>query len=462
MSQVFTLAEAAAGLIALAAIVALFCRFEGVGLFAVLGVYFVDAVFNGIPPVEVGAFNLRPQDLISVVLLITALVRLAFRRPTSMHVVWGIFAVMGFVSFYAGLQVYGTKASGVEFRQPLFLIANILYFSSFDFSEASLRRLKRAWFITAAGLISLAIYRWLAEWFGLPGMESWEVLRTSSPGRITRTLMAEQALFLFQAWLLTGPSMLGKRKRLVQVMSLVLLGFVLVLQHRTVWIAAVVTFIYLFGRIKTLLQRPVLLAAAVGGLCAMVLLVATADSSNQVATSLKYSILEPTADRSTLEWRVTSWQQLLGDDNSSGVRDALFGYRPYGAGMRRRVDGSIVNVSAHNFYIDTLMRTGMLGLAALLIGYGIILFQVRRERPGDDIERRNWRVVIVSILVGQFAYYFGYSAGYEQGILVGAAISFAMSRPTRVPVPGFSALEYRRRRGLRPVQGGQLLPEQSI
>jgi len=286
-------AEAAALLLVLSVVVAVFYRYESFALFAVLGVFFADAVFIGIPPVEIGSFNVYPQDLISVVLLGTSLLRLAFRRPSALHVVWGIFALTELVSFYAGYQVYGAKASANEFRQSLFLIATTLYFSSIDFSAASVLRLKRAWYITTGALIALALYRWTAEWFSLPTMEAWEVLRTTSPGRITRTLMASQTLFLFQAWLLTGPSLFRNRKRIQQVLAMICLALVFALQHRTVWVAALVSAIYLFGRVRMLLHRPLWLAASATAAAVIILFFALADSSNGLAASLRYSLQEP-------------------------------------------------------------------------------------------------------------------------------------------------------------------------
>jgi len=465
MSLVFLLAEATAALIALAAMVAIFYRSQSAALFAVLGVFFADSIFIGIPPLEFGGFNLYPQDLISTVLLATALIRLALRRPTTLHLAWALFALTGVLSFYTGFQLYGAKSSGVEFRQPLFLIANVFYFSSFTFSETSFGRIKRAWYIVTAGLVALAIYRWLAEWFGLPGMESWEMLRTTSPGRITRTLMAGQALFLFQAWLLTGPSLMGRRKRIIQLASVVLLGFVFMLQHRTVWVATLVCLVYLFGRIRMLLHRPLWLATSAATVCGLFLFFSFADSSNGIAASLRYSLSEPTSDRSTLEWRVSSWRQLLGDDNGrTSARDTLLGYLPYGAGLRRRVDGSVVNVSAHNFYIDTLMRTGAVGLSVLLLCYGLIIFRIRRTKSEDSSQKREWGVILSSLLISQLAYSFGYSAGYEQGVLIGAALSLAAARATGVARAHgrISMIEHRVRRSTPPFRAGNAIAERGI
>src|SRR5690349_11671492 len=161
----------------LCALVVAFCRFRNLSLFAILGVFFVDTVVIGIPPLELGGFNLYPQDALFTVVIMAGLARLAFRRPSALHLVLGLFAVTALFSLYSGYQQFGPKASFNEFRQWYFLIAAVFYFSSFDYSETSFRTLKRAWYITAVCLMALAGYRWAAEWFGLPAMDAWSILR---------------------------------------------------------------------------------------------------------------------------------------------------------------------------------------------------------------------------------------------------------------------------------------------
>jgi O-antigen ligase len=452
-SLVSLMTDATLALIFCAVVVA-FCRFRNLGLFAVLATFFVDTLVIGIPPAELAGFNLYPQDVLCTVLIVAALARLAFRRPTGLHLVLGLFAIIALFSLFTGYQQFGAKASFNEFRQVYFFIAVVFYFSSFEYSEASVRALKRAWYITAISLMVLAVYRWAAEWFGLPAMDTWAILRISSPSRITRTLYAAPTLFLFQAWLLTGPSVVRKRRRISQIASLILLAFVFLLQHRTVWVTAIVCVIYLFGRLRTVLNRPVWLVAGAVSVCAVALVVATADSSNPVVASLRYSISEPTSDRSTLEWRVTSWEQLLGDNASAAsAQSPLLGYRPFGAGLRRRVDGSVVSVSAHNYYVETLMRMGMAGLAAVLVLFGMIFWKIRRNRCDDDTERQHWQLIVKSILVGQLVYAFGYGFSYEQGILLGASIGLALAQSQVTPAWRSRAPGYRRPVPVMPSSG---------
>ena len=436
MTELLSLMTLATAGLAFLALVVLFHRFHVFGCSVILGVYFVDSVFLGIPPVEIGGFNVTPLDAISVVVMAAGLSRLAFRRPNILHAIWAVFAIAGFLSFYEGYRLFDAKTPGVEFRPVFFLLAAVTYCSSFDLSAPALRGLKRAWYITAGALIVLAVYRWLALSFSLPELDSWSALEEASYGRIPRVLTASQTLFLLNGWLLTAPSLHGRRSsRIARASALLLLGFVLIMQHRTVWAAAVVCLILLFGRLGTLLHRPVWLTGAVAG-AAVVLAFVSLDASSPIATSIRESISEPTQARSTFEWRVSGWQQLVLDDNGPGsVRDTLLGSHPFGAGLRRRVDGEVINYSAHNYYVDTFMRMGAVGLAALLFWYGTVLWKIRLARWTSSTLLQDWRVVMTSILVAQLVYFIGYGADYGQGVLLGVAMSLAGAKHNRAALP---------------------------
>lgn len=429
MTEVLSLMTLATAAMVFVALAFFSHRSQSFGYVAILATFLADMVFPNVSLGVVAGFNLTPPDLIAGPLLAAGLIRLAFRRMTSLHVTWGVFTLSALLSFYAGFRLLGPKTPGVEFRPSFFFIVVLLYCSSFDVTAKSLSRLQRAWYLTCAGLVILAIYRWLAIPFNLPVMDTWSATSMAGPGETPRTLPAAATLFLLQGWLLTGPSIRGQRlSRAAKAGSYVLLGLVVILQHRTVWIAAAACLVFLFVRLKTILHRPVWLAGA-AAVMVLVLAFINLDTSNPIAASIRESVSEPAHARSTFEWRVSGWQQLLLNDNSpKTVSDLVFGSHPFGVGLIRKVDGYKVNYSAHNYYVDTFLRTGIVGLAALLVGYALLVWRIRRVRSGEPATLSHWRIILTSILVSQLVYFFGYGASYEQGVLLGISLSLATSR----------------------------------
>lgn len=91
---------------------------------------------------------------------------------------------------------------------------------------------------------------------------------------------------------------------------------------------------------------------------------------------------------------------------------------PFGSGW-----DSGREVSPHNYYIQTLLRTGLLGLAALLAVFGRTLVQLRRAmyRESGGI----YHALLFAMMVTQLVYYLPYGVHPEHGIILGIAISLA-------------------------------------
>jgi O-antigen ligase len=193
------------------------------------------------------------------------------------------------------------------------------------------------------------------------------------------------------------------------------------MQHRTVWVVglAVLCAVGLKRGMRT--GRPLLLVSSLLALGAAALIIAESNAENVLFRSIDSSVAETSTRNSTLAWRYEGWRLLLQDwNNSSSATDIALGWS-FGASLRRYVDGVWDDTSAHDFYVDTTLRTGICGLIALFILYGGIGTRAFRER-------RDWRFVFWLLWISQILYYITYPPTFDQGILLGYLIGMEVRR----------------------------------
>jgi O-antigen ligase len=215
-------------------------------------------------------------------------------------------------------------------------------------------------------------------------------------------------------------------------LALLALPLVVVLQHRTVWIASLVTLtagVLIAARAKrgSLLGSlvPLLLLGALLG----ALLVFAPES--RVTESLGSSVEEAGRSRSTFSWRVESWQHLVGQWAGSGPVGWLVG-QPFGTDMARFMEqqGAKTSVSAHSQYVGVLFNGGMLGLLAYVAAQGVALKRLWpgavRTRSADEPLEPVSDSLLVLFVVSCLTYAITYGADYAQALVLGLAYSRAV------------------------------------
>ena len=134
----------------------------------------------------------------------------------------------------------------------------------------------------------------------------------------------------------------------------------------------------------------------------------------------------------TLDWRIQGWTELL-EGLSKGPTQWLIG-EPLG-GFARDVQGSEVEAEPHNFYVTTVLRTGVLGLLALIALTGGLLRALWRTPPGTG-HGLLAAGVFPALLAMQIVWFLTWIPGMEQGIVTGLAVGLAAARGRgRPPFP---------------------------
>lgn len=373
------------------------------------------------PYIQIG-FQIYSNDIIS--LLVLACVAVAFvRRPLPLtelpFLLWLGFGLTILISFAAGYSAYG-KAAGTELRPFFYVWVAGLYCCTTQFTQAELLRIGRWCTSTAYALIGIAIYRWVGIELGFVVRQL--VFDEDGGGNSFRPIGAEPAFFIalvavvhFMAWL-RGT---GSAKSGLHAAALTL--FVVVLQHRSVWGALIVATVYVLLQERQYLPRRFGLLVAVvlfGGI--VVGCAAAFGLMDGLIESLERSVSSVSGQQSTFTARVDGWVNLMGEWIDSSLRTWLLGF-PFGHGYRRVIRGIVVEFAPHNYYINLLLRVGIVGglffIAATVVGV-INALRVKTRSENEYLLSRGLGVILLAALV----YYIPYAAYHIIGGVTGLAL----------------------------------------
>jgi hypothetical protein len=376
--------------------------------------------------VEPPALNLGIQvyfnDVIVVLMTGVLLMAFVFKRlpirglPT---VLWLALGLVMLISFAEGTQLYG-KTAGVDVRPNFYFWVAGLYCCVVDFDERDFRQMARWCVWTAYGLIGIAAYRWIGYQVGI--VELTEITEVGA-GNEFRALPSGAAFYIgavglveFMAW------MRGSGKRTSGLHAFIFAVMVLVLQHRSVWLSTGVSYTFvLFQQSKYLPRRlPWLIGFATFGAVSVGLAMyfGLLDRLLETLWESTVSVGDP---KSTATDRVFGWEALMSEWLDSSWGTIAFGY-PYGTSYRRVVERIVVEYSPHNFYVQWLLRVGVVGtcLFALATLAGMLhSLYAWVDDESDYLLMRGTGLVLLASLV----YYVPYQGFYLHGAVTGVALA---------------------------------------
>lgn len=428
----FFLLTGVAGL-GLVLLAAAFYRFPLLGVAVVLAILLWEAIAVSFSGSNFGSFSVYPQDGVFTALAVAGTARLL---PSSLLVRggfkllqldWLLFGVLILFSYVSGAAMYGIQTAGVEVREYFYLFSAVLYFMTFPVCERYLRRAILLWIAAAGALVLLAGVRWALLGAGLASGTEWVEMSLGSGITRLRVLDAGQALFLVQAFVMgLYLRLLSKKSRVWWYVAVAVLPAVVVLQHRSAWLALIVAVLVVLVREGKLRGRLLSTMAGVGVAGALAIMLLFGGGGGEVARSLEMSAASAfETQETTVTWRLESWQVLLTGDYLSGPTEYTIG-KPFGAGYKRYMSVGEVNVSPHNFYVQTFLRAGALGLAALLYFYAVSIARLRRFKAFSQGKGLFARLMYV-LLLTQLVYFLAYAPDYEQGVLLGIAAGLVMA-----------------------------------
>ena len=395
----------------------------------VLGSVVVQATFvDGVPSVVFpGGTQVYVTDLVSGLLLVAGVARLLrLRRFDRFHRWLVLLGIVLLVSLVRGIAAFGMQVSIADFRQYLFFAGVALYFASFPLSLGLNDRIGRIWLAMTVPMMVLVCVRWLAV-FG--GIDLGVPAEKFGADAAIRVIDGPYNFFLAHAFVLTIPAWLrGAQERWIRWISVLLLVVVLLLNRRTVWVAILVGGAVLLLRDRRLGNRAVVLVTvgAVATALAFVWLGGLQQGNEPVVKS----------GFGNFSWRVEGWSELL-DVWSRNPTNWAVG-EPFGGGFARQIDGALVVSHPHNFYIETMIRTGVAGVLALIALTAGLLRALWRT-PSRDTGLLG-PGVFPALLAMQLVWSLTWVPGSEQGIVTGLAIAVAAAGRSRRGPPAGATL----------------------
>lgn len=387
------------------------------GVSSVIWVFVLETLIVIQPRLPLGVQLFLP-DLLFLLIGAAGMLRLFGLRLQRQHYVWLLFGAVLLISFAMGVLQHGT-AAGVEFRLFFYFWAGIWYLMTFELTPEQLDKMMRVYMAAAAVMVVAALFRWVTLALGMDIAHYW-----NEGGRSLRVLDSKQAFFLGQAFLIglyaylnkTGPRWWG-------IFLPILFACIVVLQHRTVWAATLASIAILFlfaGKVRSKALSTFVLAGVLG--TAVLLPFMVGGKLDPVQQSLVHSVEEMGQEKSTLMWRVQSWQTLVEQWAYGGPLVNMIG-QPFGTGFSRHIDVAQNELSQnpHNHYVYTLLRVGLLGLFAMLAVYLMVLRANWRHRL-QPISRLVDAKLLIALVAGQLLFFIAYPAHYSQLIALGLSL----------------------------------------
>jgi hypothetical protein len=378
----------------------------------VVQAFFVDKVPSLILP---GHTRVSVTDLVSALVLAAATARLVrLRRFHRVHRWLVLLAVLLFVSLIRGVMAFGAQSSISDFRQYLFFAGVALYFATFPPSVKLYDRIGRIWLLMTIPMMVLVCLRWLAIFAGIDLGVPAEKFGADAAIRV---IDGPYTFFLACAFVLTIPAWLrGERAGWIRWMSIALLLFVLVLNRRTVWLAVLVGVAVISLRDRRLGPRAIALVT-LGAVVTAIGFVSLGGLQEGPQPLIK-------SGAGNFDWRVQGWSELVGAW-SGNLTDWVVG-EPFGSSFARQIEGDTVSTHPHNFYIETMIRTGLAGLLALIaLTAGLLRALWHTRARGTELLGAG---VLPALLAMQIVWFLTWVPGSEQGIVTGIAAALVAAQ----------------------------------
>lgn len=382
---------------------------------------------------ELFGYNTMLLDVVFVAGAAAAAIRLVVRHRFVAIEVWLIaLAAMTFLSFAIGVGRYGIAPAALQFRAALYVVSGLMLVVTFEWNDHALDRLAWIWVTGGVAAALFAAVGLLDSGLSLQLVIPLDRYDIRYRYEENRAISANAALFVAQAAvMLQFHRRLPNESAAKNVGSVLLMIVVVVVYHRSVWAAAAAGFLMV-----VLADRRRVAQIGVGMigllLCVGVLWVfSIVTDAVPIGQRLYDASIEPFSQNSSLAWRTTGWQAALAGFLSSDFATLLFG-AGFGVGMDRVIDGAVIQVSLHNFYLETLLISGLFGLMLWSGLFGWLLMAMLRMGGGGRLLNPTAGIALVTMTI---VFAFPYSPDYEQGILLGALVAFALRAPVAAPAP---------------------------
>ncbi len=389
------------------------------------------------PFLQVG-LQVYPNDVISVFVLMAALVGFAYRPVPindSPFLLWLIFGIAIITSFVVGLSEYGRYA-GTEVRPFFYMWVAGLYCCVAGLDQDDLRRIGRCCVWSAYTMLGIAIYYFIVV---EAGWVNRQVVFDEAATAVFRPVGSHGTFFVAAVGMVQTMAWLrGTGTRFSGLHAALFLLFTVVMQHRSVWIAAAAGLLCVFMLERRHLPRR--FALLLGFTLTITLVAAVAGAFgflDELVRNLSASTLSMADSEGTFAARVDGWVRLLENWLAAPWHTVLFGF-PFGHGYTRLYNGVVIEFAPHNFYLDLILRVGIVGTILFMLPTLMAIVHGLRARPESEFDyllTRGLGVGLVAALVYFIAYPSYYIIGGATGVVLAHLIGQRRRKGRTQPLP---------------------------
>lgn len=378
---------------------------------------------GAIPPQLFNAsVYVSPGDAVAALLATAAIARfLRLRRLTAADRLLLVVVAATLYSTLSGVLIFRQSAVS-EARPWVYLLSTTAYFATVRLPQRRLDVIARYWVWAAVAVMTVAYLRWAALAGGLPAVS---VL--AYDGGDLRVVRARETLLIAQATLILLPLWRSRSHLWYRWLGVAMLVTVLVMRHRTLWIAVVCALLVMLLKEPGLARRfgaLLVVGVLVGGGLFTVLLGGDQEQA------------DASASPDSFEWRLEGWTTLMANEGPRTPGEVVLGL-PFGSGWGREVGGSTteVQIRPHSQYIEAGLRTGAVGLVALVACYWLLITRLWRRDPNQrDAGGLLTPDALLYLLIVQAAFSVTYHLEWTGGVVLGLAVATYARRSGFAPI----------------------------
>ena len=357
----------------------------------------------------VGSVRITALDTLCAFLLVLGFFRaMTGGRKTGPDLIIVVFASLLVLHIVRGAIAFGLQSAVNSSRPWLYLVSCLIYAATAPRPWDA-----RAWRLIILAGLTLATIGLL--YLASEGFHS-TTRRILVGGELvdSRPVVAGGALLILEAVILIvalrWPEGSG---------TFIAAGFaasaLVLLQHRTVWVCALVVAVvgFVTWSRRRFRQTQMVVIGATG---LMLLAVPAAIWALSQSATIRVSAAETTDKQSTFQWRIDSWTELVSKHHSAS--ELLIG-EPAGLSWSRVIFGESTDVAAHSSFVEAFLRFGVAGTAGLIV----LLFTLYWRRA--DIGRHTGLTAnaVTLLLLSQGLFAVTYTLPVVQGVIVGIFVS---------------------------------------
>lgn len=324
--------------------------------------------------------NIGVTDILCMYLLFEVITRKTSKLSTGIRGAWYLMllvfvfgAIRGFASNPLDLVIEDIRRLIFHFIVPIGCLATL----KFSLDDIQVQKRLR---IYSTIVIVFCVICWGLDLVGI------HVSRAQSDsGTTMRVLRAEQvqALALLTVWEIYNDW--NSRNRKLKIRTILLIGIVILLQHRSVWVSFFVGVVYLlllskFSNVnfsELIASKKFLKQALVGIVIIVGVLIALRNSTLVQQLILGLQGISG-GDGTTLAYREQLW---AGHLSTLTVPQWIIG-KPFGSGYSVQLLNYTRDLTPHSAYVQTIIRCGLIGVVTVLAFWGNCIKKARNLRMG--------------------------------------------------------------------------------